>query len=74
MTFYPWGKARSLDAGAGPVSRPMTGLNAGSIPAPGSPRCTHPNLFGMKGHCVWCGADIVWGPRLVYSAPVQLSD
>jgi hypothetical protein len=27
------GKARSLEAGAGTVSRPMIGLNAGSIPA-----------------------------------------
>src|SRR5271170_2542272 len=35
MTLYPMGKARSLDTGAGPVSRPTTGFNAGSIPAPG---------------------------------------
>jgi len=31
------GKARSLEAGAGTVSRPMTGTNAGSTPAPTLP-------------------------------------
>lgn len=33
--------------------------------------CAHPNLFGCNGHCVWCGTSVVWGPRLVYSTPVN---
>jgi hypothetical protein len=39
------GKARSLEAGAGTVSRPIDGLNAGSTPAP-----TLPSVEGTSSH------------------------
>ena len=40
--------------------------------AAAAPRCTHPNLFGCKGHCVWCGEQ-VGALRLVVdnTKPVQ---
>jgi hypothetical protein len=50
-----------------------TGHTASASPI--DPRtCTHPNLFGCDGHCVWCDAQVKWGPRLAYSAPSHRSD
>lgn len=31
--------------------------------------CTHPNLFGCSGHCVWCDLDVEYGPRLIWANP-----
>jgi hypothetical protein len=33
--------------------------------------CEHPNLFGCSGHCVWCDAELTYGPRLIWTNPVM---